>query len=82
MWMDFMKAAIAGKPTEAFPEGNAPKKELEVPLTPPAGSPVVKAIPKAPVETDPDAIEPDENAAPSTPPGIPAGDGTAGPAPQ
>jgi hypothetical protein len=53
-----------------------------VPLTPPAGSPVVKAIPKAPVETDPDAIEPDENAAPSTPPGIPAGDGTAGPAPQ
>ena len=25
-----------------FPEGNAPKKELDVPLTPPAGSPVVK----------------------------------------
>jgi penicillin-binding protein 1A len=78
MWMDFMKAAIAGKPDEAFPEGNAPKKELEVPLTPPAGSPVVKAIPKAPVEQDPDAIEPDENAAPKGA----AGDGTTGPASQ
>jgi penicillin-binding protein 1A len=74
MWMDFMKVAIAGKPDEAFPEGNAPKKELEVPLTPPAGSPVVKAIPKAPVEQDPDAIEPDENAAPKGAPG----DGTTG----
>jgi penicillin-binding protein 1A len=82
MWMDFMRAAIAGKPDEAFPEGNAPKKELELPLTPPAGSPVVKQIPKAPVETDPDAIEPDDNAAPKEAPGVPAGDGTAGSAPQ
>jgi hypothetical protein len=73
-----MKAAIAGKPTEAFPEGNAPKKELEVPLTPAVGSPVVKQIPKSPVETDPDAIEPDENAAPKGA----AGDGTTGPATQ
>jgi penicillin-binding protein 1A len=67
MWMDFMRAAIAGKPNEAFPIGNEPKKELELPLTPP-DSPVVKQLPKAPIETDPDAIEPDDNAAPATPP--------------
>jgi len=38
-----------------------------LPLTPP-DSPVVKQLPKAPIETDPDAIEPDDNAAPATPP--------------
>jgi penicillin-binding protein 1A len=54
MWMDFMRAAIANKPDETFPEGNEPKKQLDVPLTPP-GSPVVQQIPKPPVETDPDA---------------------------
>ncbi len=82
MWMDFMRAAIANKPNEAFPEGNAPKKELEVPLPPPvspAGAPVVKTIPKVPQqEADPDAIDPDDNAAPTTVPAVPRGDGTAG----
>jgi penicillin-binding protein 1A len=63
MWMDFMKAAIAGKPNEAFPEGQAPMKQLEVPLTPP-NSPVVQQIPKQPAETDPDAPGPDNSAAP------------------
>jgi penicillin-binding protein 1A len=67
MWMDFMRVAIAGKPNEAFPVGNEPKKQLELPLTPP-DSPVVKQLPKAPIETDPDALEPDDNAPPSTPP--------------
>ena len=68
MWMDFMRAAIAGKPNEAFAVGNEPKKQLELPLTPPASSPVVKQLPKPPIETDPDALEPDDNAAPSTAP--------------
>ena len=75
MWMDFMRAAIANKPTEAFPEGNAPMKELEVPLTPPPNSPVVKEIPKAPAEADPDA-EPEGDAAPKavpSPPPAPTG---------
>jgi penicillin-binding protein 1A len=74
MWMDFMRAAIANKPDEAFPEGNAPKKQLDVPLTSP-DSPVVKEIPKAPEETDPDAAEPEnepkaapQSAAPGTSP--------------
>ncbi len=31
MWMDFMKAAIAGKPNESFAKPNAPKRQLEVP---------------------------------------------------
>jgi penicillin-binding protein 1A len=60
MWMDFMKAAIANKPDEKFPEGNAPEKQLDVPLTPPPDqSPVVETIPKAPEETEPDAAEPE-----------------------
>jgi len=78
MWMDFMRAAIAGKPNEAFPQGNEPKKELELPLTPPASSPVVKQLPKPPIETDPDALEPDDNAAPATAPANPPAE----PAPQ
>ncbi len=65
MWMDFMRAAIAGKPNEAFPTGNAPKKELDVPPPLAPGTPVVKAVPKAPQqEADPDAIDPDDNATP------------------
>jgi penicillin-binding protein 1A len=33
MWMDFMKAAVAGKPDERFSKPNAPKKQLDVPAT-------------------------------------------------
>ena len=33
MWLDFMRAAIAGKDEEAFPTGDAPKKVLDVPMT-------------------------------------------------
>ena len=80
MWMDFMRVAIAGKPNEAFPQGNEPKKELELPLTPP-DAPVLKQAPKAPIEIDPDAIEPDNNAAPTAAP-APAGDAPASGIPQ
>jgi penicillin-binding protein 1A len=45
MWMDFMKAAIAGKEDEKFPVGDMPKKVLDVPLTP-AASPAVEEEPK------------------------------------
>ena len=58
MWMDFMRAAIASKPDEKFPEGNAPEKQLDVPLTPPGGSPAVEKVPKTP-EAEPDAAEPE-----------------------
>jgi penicillin-binding protein 1A len=70
MWMDFMRAAIANKPNETFPEGNAPKKELDVPLTPP-DSTVVKPVPNEPDDSDPDVAEPE--ASPK------AGPATAGP---
>ncbi len=69
MWMDFMRAAIAGKPNEAFPEGNEPEKQLDVSPPAPPGSPVMKEIPR-PAETDPDAAEPDApgaGAAPAAP---------------
>ena len=63
MWMDFMRAAIANKPDEKFPEGNAPEKQLDVPLTPPDEAPVVEEIPKTPDATEPDATEPEGPAA-------------------
>jgi penicillin-binding protein 1A len=56
MWMDFMKAAIANKPNEAFAAAGAPQKKLDVPLSTPAdiarrqSQPVTK-----PDEADPDA---------------------------
>jgi penicillin-binding protein 1A len=34
MWMDFMKVAIADKPNEEFAKANAPKKQIDVPITP------------------------------------------------
>ncbi len=61
MWMDFMKAAIADKPDEAFPTGNAPKKHLDV------VAPVTKAedvdgdTPAAKPDDAPDADDPDAN---------------------
>ena len=60
MWMDFMRAAIADKPNEAFPSALAPKKVLEVPLTGDE-APVAPAA-KQPAETDadPDADAPED----------------------
>jgi penicillin-binding protein 1A len=55
MWMDFMRAAIANKPNEAFATAGAPQKKLDVPLS----SPADLARPRQPVakpeEPDPDA---------------------------
>ena len=57
MWMDFMRAAIASKPNEAFATAGAPQKKLDVPLS----SPADLAKPRQPVakpdEADPDAPE-------------------------
>jgi penicillin-binding protein 1A len=48
MWMDFMRAAIATKPNEAFPTTGAPKKKLDVPASAPANvaKPVQPLVPK------------------------------------
>ncbi len=56
MWIDFMKAAIAGKENEAFPTAGAPKKVLSVPVTAPT-TPEIKVEdvdPDAPVEPKPE----------------------------
>jgi len=73
MWMDFMRAAIANKTDETFPEGNAPKKELDVPPPGAADSPVMKQIPKPAAEPDPDATEPDAEPKAAPAMGVPAG---------
>ena len=53
MWMDFMRAAIANKPNEAFATGGAPQKKLDVPLTTPAERAARVVVPKT-EEQDPD----------------------------
>ena len=35
IWIDFMKVAVADRPNEQFPRANAPKRKLEVAVTPP-----------------------------------------------
>jgi penicillin-binding protein 1A len=56
MWMDFMRAAIANKPNEAFATAGAPQKKLDVPLSSPAdlAKPSPQPVAK-PEEPDPDA---------------------------
>ncbi|HWY99762.1 MAG TPA: hypothetical protein VNX17_01705, partial [Edaphobacter sp.] len=72
MWMDFMRAAIASKPNEAFVTAGAPQKKLDVPLSSPAdrAKPLVQPAEKLD-EADPDAPEggrgAPKNAAPAAP---------------
>jgi penicillin-binding protein 1A len=53
-WIEFMKAAIASKPNEAFATGGEPKKVLDVPLSPAGADSLKKAAP-AKEDVDPDA---------------------------
>jgi penicillin-binding protein 1A len=48
MWMDFMRAAIAGKPDEAFAKPDAPKRQIQVQAA-------TDALPLKPVATPDDA---------------------------
>jgi penicillin-binding protein 1A len=59
MWIDFMRAAIVGKDTEAFPTADAPKKVLAVPLT--------GEQPKKPAVEEPDPDDPDAKPTPAMP---------------
>jgi len=63
MWIDFMKAAIAGKDAEVFPTGNAPKKTLDVLVTAVDSEDPETA---APAKTDADTPDPDAPATPAT----------------
>jgi penicillin-binding protein 1A len=60
MWMDFMKVAIADKPNEAFSTADAPKRQIEVPVTPPDAVIPAEKPPGDAVDTDdePDASAP------------------------
>jgi penicillin-binding protein 1A len=64
MWMDFMKVAVADKPNEEFAKANAPKKQIQMAVTPDDG-----ALPPKPAkdEDEPDADEP--SSAPAAPAG-------------
>ncbi len=81
MWMDFMRAAIANRPKEAFASAGAPKKVLDVPTVSTdseEAAPVVSKPMESSDEPDPEAapalaapIErrpPSENVPPATPP--------------
>ena len=74
MWMDFMRAAIANKPNEAFATAGAPKKTLDVPVSKAddAAKPLQQ---KAPEDVDPDVPGGDgvtPAAAPTAPVAAPA----------
>ena len=63
MWMDFMRAAIANKPKEAFASAGAPKKVLDVPVAASEGyvaAPSRKAVEQSD-EADPEGT-PEKNA--------------------
>ena len=64
MWMTFMRAAIANKPDEKFPEGGAPKKQLDVPVTPASETSQAKP-PDSQSEEPDDSTEPQANAKPA-----------------
>ncbi len=92
MWIDFMRAAIANKPNEAFATAGAPQKKLDVPLSTagvakPAAQPAAKSD-----EADPDAPEsggqqpkqplgPASGAPSSTPSGVPSTNPSSAPTP-
>jgi penicillin-binding protein 1A len=66
IWMDFMRAAIAGKPDEKFPTAGAPKKVLDVPVSKPGV--VVQPKPSEPKEPDEDEPETPKASAPAAAP--------------
>jgi penicillin-binding protein 1A len=72
MWMDFMRAAIANRPNEAFATAGAPKRQLAVPVpatdaTPPAAKPEPANEP----DDDPDAPAATATPGDSAPPPAP-----------
>jgi penicillin-binding protein 1A len=72
IWMDFMKAAVADVPNEQFPRANAPKKKLDVAITPdqaPAPAPAASDNGDDNVDTTAPPPPPPQNA---VPPPVPA----------
>src|ERR1700733_9448501 len=76
MWMDFMKAAIANKPNEAFATADAPKKKLDVSLNKPEDTDksLEDLVPRIPKDAAPDAPAVGRRATRPTAPDISPGD--------
>jgi penicillin-binding protein 1A len=64
MWMDFMKVAVADKPNEEFSKANAPKRQIEVPMTP---RNAVEPVVNTPVDPSDNDDEPETPAAAPVP---------------
>jgi penicillin-binding protein 1A len=72
IWMDFMKVALADRPNEQFPRANAPKKKLDVAITPdqtPAAAPAAADSGDDNVDTTTPPPPPPQSA---VPPPVPA----------
>jgi penicillin-binding protein 1A len=86
IWMDFMKVAVADRPNEQFSRANAPKKKLEVAITPPE-EPAPPPPPAAAessddnVDTTPPPPPPQSAVPPPAPVNQPAPNDEAAPAP-
>ena len=87
IWMDFMKVAVADRPNEQFPRANAPKKKLEVAITP--ADDQAPAAPAAENSDDSDVTAPPppppQNAVPPPVPAnqvMPNDEGASSPGPQ
>ncbi len=87
IWMDFMKVAVADRPNEQFSRANAPKKKLDVAITPPDQQ---QAAPPPPATDDnddsndalkPPPPPPQSALPPPPPPNEAAPDDEAAPAP-
>ena len=75
IWIDFMRAAIANKPNETFSTAGAPRRSVDVPVTPAAEAPDADKPSDDPNDTDPTdtptpppAETPPADAPPVTPP--------------
>jgi penicillin-binding protein 1A len=85
IWMDFMKVAVADRPNEQFSRANAPKKKLEVAITPPDQQPAAPPAENGDNVDDTTLPPPPQNAVPPPVPAngaAPNDEGAPGPGPQ
>jgi penicillin-binding protein 1A len=88
IWMEFMKVAVADRPNEQFSRANAPKKKLEVAITPPDEAPTPTPAAESNddnADTAPPPPPPPQNAVPPPVPAngaAPNDEGAPGPGPQ
>ena len=67
IWMDFMKTALANKPTEAFSTQNAPKRQIQVPAETDNDASPADDTPAPPPDAEPDSEPPPPPQKPTEP---------------